>query len=323
MSVALVFPLAVLAFCVLLLAFTLAMSRRLDARFPPRGGFVEVDGVSQHYPERGPAEAPARATIVLLHGASGNEADLMLPLGDRLAARGYRVLSFDRPGLGWSDRPGLAEADTPAGQGRLLRGALERLGTGPVILVGHSLAGVLATHFALDHGEALAGLVLLAPVTHPWPGGGIDWYYRLAARPVVGRLFTHLLSLPFGLARLEASLAGVFAPQAVPADYAERTGVGLVLHPRRFRANARDVARLYEVVCEQAPRLSAIDVPTTIVTGDRDEIVLTQIHSYGSAGDIPGARLVVLPGVGHSPHWAAPDAVVDEIARVADLASTA
>ena len=317
MSVALAACLLALSAVAALVAFTLHMSRRLDARFPPRGGFVAVDGARLHYTELPPAGAPC-ATIVLLHGASGNEADLMLPLGERLAARGFRVLSFDRPGLGWSDRPGHAEADTPKGQGLLLRGALEQLGAGRIVLVGHSLAGVLATHFALDHAAALDGLVLLAPVTHPWPGGGIDWYYRLAARPIVGRLFTYLLSLPVGLARLEAALEGVFAPQAVPADYAERTGVGLVLHPRRFRANARDVARLYEVVCEQAPRLSSIRVPTTIVTGDRDSIVLTQIHSYGSAGEIPGARLVVLPGVGHSPHWAAPDAVVDEIVKVAE-----
>ena len=43
----------------------------------------------------------------------------------------------------------------------------------------------------------LAGLVLLAPATHPWPGG-VTWYYDLAARPVVGPLFSWTVALPVG-----------------------------------------------------------------------------------------------------------------------------
>ena len=63
--------------------------------------------------------------------------------------------------------------------------------------------------------------------------------------------------------------------------------------------------------------MKEIIAPTVIVTGDADTIVLTKIHSYGSARDIPGAQLVILPGVGHSPHWADPQAIVAAIENVA------
>ena len=60
-----------------------------------------------------------------------------------------------------------------------------------------------------------------------------------------------------------------------------------------------------------------IDAPTEIVTGDEDAIVVPAIHAYALARDIPGARLTVLSGVGHMPHWSAPEAVVAAIERVA------
>ena len=120
------------------------------------------------------------------------------------------------------------------------------------------------------------------------------------------------------LYRIDGGAAGVFAPRATPANYAQRTGLARVLLPAIFRANAQDVAAAYAAVTRQAPRLGDIRAPTEIVTGDSDQIVLTKVHSYGSARDIPGARLDVLPGVGHSPHWSEPGAVIDAIERVAE-----
>ena len=101
------------------------------------------------------------------------------------------------------------------------------------------------------------------------------------------------------------------------------TRVRLVLRPQTFRNNALDVAGIYDFVVRQAPRLPAITAPTTIVTGDHDGIVLTHIHSYGSAREIPGARLIVLPGTGHSPHWSNPEAVIDAVEDVADRGDAA
>ena len=301
--------------------YTAIMDRRIAAAYPPRGAFVEVPGGRLHYTEMTPAGAP-RQTVLLLHGASGNEADMMLALGDKLAAKGFRVIAMDRPGLGWSDRPDGRDDADPTRQARLIRAALDHLGVASVIVVGHSLAGMASCALALDDSDIVRGLVLVAPVTHPWPGGDVDAYYNIAAMPVIGEIFTQLVALPVGMALLDKGLAGVFAPQATPVDYVERVGLKRVFRTAIFRANAQDVTAAYAAVVKQAPRLREIKAPTVIVTGDSDSIVLTRIHSYGSARDIPGARLVVLPGVGHSPHWARPDAIVDAIEDVAARAAT-
>ena len=64
-------------------------------------------------------------------------------------------------------------------------------------------------------------------------------------------------------------------------------------------------------------RMGAITAPTVIVTGDRDGVVWTALHSFGSHRAVRGSTLTVLPGVGHSPHWADPDAIVAAVEDVA------
>ena len=299
-----------------LAAFTQWKSAEIAARFPPTGQFVDVDGGRLHYTQRA-AVGRERGTVVLIHGASGSQADMMIPLGDRLAALGFKVVAFDRPGHGWSDRPDGRRDASPARQAQLIRQGAEHLGIHQAIVVAHSLAGVLATNLAIEQLDFTAGLVLVAPVTHPWPGG-VALYYTLAATPVADEIFTRLLSLPIGLAAIPAGVDGVFAPNTPPPDYAEQTGVQLLLRPSEFMANSEDVNVLHDFVTRQAPRLHEIKAPTAIVTGDSDGVVLTHIHSDGSARDIPGATLKVLPGVGHSAHWVDPQAVVDAVAQVAD-----
>jgi pimeloyl-ACP methyl ester carboxylesterase len=311
-----------LVFILLLVAVALATSvlftqwevRQIEARYPPQGQFVDVEGGRIHLVDTKPDKNPV-GTVLLIHGASGNEADMRLPLAAGLTARGFRVISVDRPGYGWSARLGSADS-SPARQAILIRAAIEKIGVHDVIVVGHSLAGVMSINLALDHSPFARGLVLLAPVSHPWPGG-IAFYYTLTATPVIGPLVTNTIIMPLGLYALDTAIASVFAPQPTPENYRERAGIPLVLRPATFRANSQDIDVIKAFVTREAPRYGNITVPTAIVTGDQDTIVFTHIHSYGSARDIPGATLRVLPGVGHSPHWAQPQAVIDTIAEVA------
>lgn len=294
--------------------FSRLRAKSFERAFPPRGAFIDTAFGRLHVTRRDPAAA-SFATVVLIHGASGNQADMMAPLGDRLAARGFRVFAVDRPGHGYSARL-RADASSPAAQARAIRAGLEKLGVARAIVVGHSWAGSVACAFALDHADFADGIVLLAPVTHPWPRG-VRWYYRLAATPVAGWLFTRTLLVPAGLASLKGSLAGVFTPQAVPQGYAETIGAVLALRPRVFSANAQDIADLRGHLEMQAPRIPEIALPVAILSGDRDAVVLTERHSYGCAREIEGATLEMLAGVGHSPHWAAPETTVETIAALA------
>lgn len=289
------------------------LAGRVATAFAPHGRFALVDGTRMHFAVAGPAEAPA---VALIHGASGNSADMMTALAAPLVAAGFRVIAVDRPGHGWSERPAGAAGADPGRQAALIRGTLRAAGVERAIALGHSFGGAIATRLALDHPDAVAGLVLVAPVTHPWPGG-VAWYYSIAATPILGEAFVHLVAPLAVLARLEGGVASVFAPQRAPSGYVEATRVKLIARPATFRANAQDVAALRPHLVEQAKRLPGLAVPTAIVTGDRDAIVLTHVHSEGSARDIPGARLTVLPGVGHAPHHTHPEAVVAAVEEVA------
>jgi pimeloyl-ACP methyl ester carboxylesterase len=310
--------LAVLAgLALLLLAGALAtalIGRSVEARYPPNGRFVALEGGRLHYVEMAPEGAPD-GTVLLLHGASGSSGDPLAALGERLSRR-FRVIAVDRPGSGWSDRFG-AEASSPAVQGRIIRAALDRLGVERAVVVGHSWSGALATNLALDHAELVSGLVLLAPATHPWPGGAISWHYTLIGWPVVGRLMPLTLAVPVGRLFMERAVASVFAPQPAPADYVERARIPLALRPHTFLANAQDVAGFYEFVKVQAKRYGEIRAPTVVISGEADDIVWTHLHSRALEREVPGAKLILLPGVGHMPHYVATDLVLREIERLA------
>lgn len=292
---------------------TVVITFAVEARYPPVGRYVAVDGGRLHYIEHGRRDAPA--TVLLIHGASGNAADPMLALGERLS-RTMRVIAFDRPGHGRSDRIGGDAAHSPARQAAVLREGLAALGVGKAVVVGHSLGGSVALALALDHPDAVGGLALLSPVSHPWPGGAISWYYGPTTARVLGWIFTRTLTAPLGLAFLKPGENAVFAPQRPPPDYVDLARIPLVLRPETFTANAEDVANLFDFVTRQASRYGEIRLPTTIVSGSADKVVWTEIHSRGLEREIDGARLVVLPGVGHMPHFAEPDLVVAEIERL-------
>lgn len=302
------------ALAVGLFLFTNVQTRRIEARFPPIGDLVETGEGAVHLVERAP-EGPERGAVLLVHGASGNFADMSVALSDRLAALGFRVFAADRPGHGWSARLRGPDASSPAAQARMLRAALERRGVTQAIVVVHSLAGVLGLAMALDAPGFVRGLVLLAPVSHPWPGG-VSWYYTLAASRRLGPPFRHLVVMPAGLASMASGARSVFEPNPTPPDYIARTRLPLVLRPSQFKANAEDVADLEAHVAALSPRYAAIRAPTAIVTGDRDGVVYAHIHSAGCARDIPGATLTTLAGVGHSPHHSAPESVVAAILEV-------
>ena len=101
---------------------------------PPIGVFTDCDGVRLHYIERGDAAAPC---VVLFHGNGTMIQDLVLSgLVDHLA-HNYRVVCFDRPGFGYSDRP-RTRIWTPTTQASLFAKAFGQLGVRNPVVVGHS-----------------------------------------------------------------------------------------------------------------------------------------------------------------------------------------
>lgn len=282
----------------------------LERSYPARGKMIEVAGGALHVVDIGPRDAAGPA-IVLIHGASSNLESMRQPLGLRLAEN-HRVILIDRPGHGWSTRA-RTEDSTPEIQGRMIEEALEKLGVVNAVFVVHSWAGALGARIALDYPQRVAGLVMLAPVAYPWPGG-VGRYNRIISTPLIGPLLAYTITLPLGYFLADAGARSVFLPQTMPDGFIKDSATPLLLRPHEFMANAHDLVTLKEAVREQAPRYVGITAPVVVIAGDgADKTVSTSIHSRPFAATVPNAKLIVLPGVGHMVQQAAPELVIAEI----------
>ncbi|MGR3481556.1 alpha/beta fold hydrolase [Salipiger marinus] len=281
--------------------------------YPPEGRFLEVDGHRVHYVEKG-----SGPDLVLIHGASGNLRDWTYDAVDRLAPR-YRVIAFDRPGLGYT--PALsASGDSIFDQADLLVAAARQLGADRPIVVGQSYGGAVALAWAAEHPRHSAGLVLLGAASQTWEDS-LPAFYRLTGGPLAP-LANSAISALAPESRVQDAIREVFAPNPVPPGYAEHIGAELALRPATLRANARQRASLKAEIAALLPRYPALDLPVELIHGEADRIVGPQIHSVPTARAIPGARLTLLPDVGHMPQHVAPgvmDAAIDRVARRAGL----
>lgn len=296
--------------------FTAWKSHQIARQFPQHGELADVEGYrinALHIPA---PPNPTLPPIVIIHGASGNLRDQETAFRKLLEGRA-ELLFIDRPGHGYSERGG-PENDFPDGQAAAISRVMDLKGIGRAIIVGHSFGGAIAASFAVFHPEKTAGLLFLAPATHPWPGG-VDWYYKIAAAPWLGWWFTRLVSLPAGLVLMDGATKSVFSPNRRRDRYVEEGAPALVLRPENFRNNAIDVANLHDYVTRISPRYKEITAPTVIITGDSDPIVLEEIHSQGLARDIAGSELVMIHGLGHKPDYVVPDVAIAAIEKIAGM----
>lgn len=248
-----------------------------------------------------------------MHGTPGNMGDMAVALGARLAGKGFRVLAVDRPGNGWSDRVAGVAREKAA----KIRQAVESLGDREAIVVAHSLGAVTALALAVDSPGFVRGLVLIAPVTNPW-SGPVRWYYPLCANPVIGPALRRTVVLPLGFAFLRKAIAGLFAPSPPPPGFASSTRVTLALRPLTFRYHAEDVVRALATVTKLSPFYGGIRAPTEIVAGECDTTIPPDVHAKVCARAIPGARLTMLPNVGHAVHHVVPDLIVERVLALRD-----
>lgn len=304
-----------LGFTVLLAVFAAVTLWRAAAReaaaqaaHPPAGQFVEVNGTRVHYIDEG--DGPA---LVLIHGSSGNVNDWTFDMVGRLSDR-YRVIAFDRPGLGYTDRIG--RNATVAQQANLLADAAQAIGADAPLVIGHSYGGAIAVGWALERPENLSGLVVLAGATNPWEGG-VGTYYTLLSNPVIGPVMAALIVAWAPDDLVKRSIESVFAPQTAPDGYAAHFGAGLTLRRFSLFENALQRASLLPQIEAMVPRYPGVSVPTEILHGDADTTVGLQVHSIPLSNQIPDSNLVVMDGVGHMPQHSDPQALVDAIDRLA------
>lgn len=294
--------------------------RLARAEFPPDGQLVDVDGRTVHAVVMG-----SGPDLVLIHGASGSTRDMTFAFAPMLADR-YRVIVFDRPGLGYSDRVDdrfnaafAPRGESPAEQAALLQAAAAKLGADRPLVLGHSYGGAVALAWALNHPDNIAGLVSVGGVALPWPGD-LGPLYRYVGTPFGGAVLAPLLSAFVPDSYVENTIAEIFAPAPAPDGYGHHVAPALTLRRDTIRANARQVNHLRPFVVAMSAHYPTLSLPVELVHGDADTIVPIDIHARPVSRIIPGANLTEIPAAGHMPHHTHPEVVIAAIDRVAGRA---
>ncbi|MFO7856533.1 MAG: alpha/beta hydrolase [Paracoccaceae bacterium] len=289
----------------------------IERENPPRGKFVQVEGLRVHYVAMGPEDGPG---AVLIHGATGNLNDMTFDLAPRLAERGMRVIAFDRPGLGYTERPA-SEGWKPAVQARILRAAAERLGLERPVVAGHSWGAAVALAWAAAAPEATAGAVVISGATMPWREGGDTTFTPIVTSRPAAALGSALLQAFTLRDGGRGAAERIFRPQSPPEGYLDHLQAELILRTESFRANTEDIQKLNGALTEQAKAYPTLDVPVRILHGRADETTPPAVHAVRLAEMLPRAELSLFEGVGHMLHHARPKAVSDAVEALA--ASTA
>ncbi|MFT6674136.1 MAG: pimeloyl-ACP methyl ester carboxylesterase [Sulfitobacter sp.] len=293
-----------------------AQESSANAAHPPSGTLIDVSGVPVQYQTFG-----SGPDLILIHGASGNLRDFTLGFAQALSDR-YRVILFDRPGLGWTGRlpqmqgPWNPRAESPQQQAALLQGAADQIGVKNPIVLGHSYGGAVALAWALSRPKDTAALVMVSAVSEPWPGT-LGLLYQITGSAAGGALVIPMITAFVPESYVRSSINEIFAPQSAPQGYASHLGVDLTLRRESTRANAQQVTALRPHIVDMQKHYATLTMPVEIIHGTADTIVPPQIHAQVFVNDIPDGRLTLLPGQGHMPHHTAPEAVFDAIDRAA------
>jgi 3-oxoadipate enol-lactonase len=246
----------------------------------------------------GHIEAGRGEPLLFLHGIGG-EAESFRPQLDHFGAT-HRAIAWNMPG--YAGTPRLAATTIPALADAALR-LLDALRLDAVHLVGHSMGGMVAQELAATHPERLSSLTLSATsAAFGKPDGA--WQADFLAK------------------RLGPLDAGTSMAELAPSLVAELIGPGA--EPAAREAAIRSMARVPEATYRAAiaaligfdrrDALARIGVPTLLIAGEHDRTAPAETMRR-MASRIAGARLVVIPGVGHLANLEAPAAFNATLAR--------
>ncbi|MFZ2068258.1 MAG: alpha/beta hydrolase [Xanthobacteraceae bacterium] len=280
------------------------IAKRAERNNPPRGKFVEVNGVRLHYIERGDGEP-----LVLLHGNGSMIQDFVSSGLLEKAAHKYRVIVFDRPGFGFSDRPRLT-IWTPEAQAELIHKALRQIGISDAVVLGHSWGASVAIALALRAPALVSRLVLASGYYYPTVRG--DVLFSWQAIPVIGDILSYTLSPILARVMWPALMKKIFGPSVVPKKFAGFPKE-MALRPSQLRASAAESALMVPAAFASRKDYAALTMPVAIIAGEDDKLVDTDKQSARLHQDITQSTLRRVPGVGHMVHQSATDAVMAAI----------
>jgi pimeloyl-ACP methyl ester carboxylesterase len=252
---------------------------------------------------------------VLIHGnaVSGDDWDIS-GVAD-LLLRNHRVIIFDRPGFGYSERP-RGHLWTAAQQAELLHKALHQLRVEQPVVVGHSWGTIVALALAARHQAELAGLVLLS--------GYYFWTLRpdallvtAGALPVLGDVLRYTISPLLGWLQMPLLKWAMFSPARVPARFQAEYSTAMALRPSQIRATVMDGALMIPGALALRGDYKDLTLPVIIIAGDGDKIVFKR-RSEQLRDSIPGSVLQIVKGAGHMVHHLAARQVAQAVESVVE-----
>jgi len=306
-----------------LVLVTLALSKQAEIAHPMEGVLVNLDGTNMHVIKSAPRaddkqKEAAHDAMVLIHGASTSALDFKSNLLPELSDR-HTVLAIDRPGHGYSERSARPDMHHPSQQAGLILDTLAKLNIERPVLIGHSWAGsVVLAALLLNHPtvDPAAG-VLIAGESHPYESED-STPTKLALAPYFGPIFRYEYLTPVGRMAIEPTVESYFAPDRVPENYIDDTGLHLSLRPDTYLYNARDRSRLGEHLVDQSKLYPSLETPLLSIAASGDHVVPPSDHHDMLLEDVPTATAVAIEGAGHSPHHTRTDEVVEAIESFVD-----
>ena len=295
-------------------------------RPPWPGEVVHVRG-AELFVRRTPGPGTGGAPAVYVHGLGGsatNWTDLAHLLAGRLSGE-----ALDLPGFGRSG-PAPRQDYSLAGHARTVIGYLELRGGEPVHLLGNSLGGAVTVLVAALRPDLVRTLTLVSPAMPSLrPRQGSDVTLPLLMLPGLGRLVQRRLDTLPPERRARAVLDLCFGdPSVVPANrFAEaveevvrRRGVPWAMDA--FTASLRGIARSYAAPGARSlwRQAAQIQAPTLVVWGGRDKVVSAALAPR-TAATIPGARLLLLPRIGHVAQMEVPEVVARAVVALLEDAA--
>lgn len=295
------------------------LAKKAEHDNPAAGRFLDVNGVRLHYVERGSGEP-----LVLLHGNGSMIEDFESSGLIDLAAKNYRVIVFDRPGFGHSDRPRNVMW-TPDAQADLIKQALARLGVSSATVLGHSWGASVAVALALKYPDLVRGLVLASGYYYPTARPDVI-AMGAPALPVIGDILSHTLSPLISRAIWPLMMAKIFGPRSVPEKFGAFPKE-MALRPSQIRASAAESALMIPDAFKLRNQYPDLRMPVVIIAGEQDRLIDIDTQSARLHSDVPQSRFHRVAGNGHMIQQTATDQVMSAIREVAagptEIVSTA
>ena len=291
----------VLGVLVLLVGAYLALRRpdigfdSLEAKYANNASrYLDLpSGLHVHYRDQGNPRGPV---LVLVHGFSAS-LHTWEPWIQQLGGH-YRIITLDLPGHGLTRAPKDYKASTAACVD-VVADTTADLGVTSFVLAGNSMGGGVAWSFALRHPDRLKGLVLVdsAGWPHEQAGAKSPLVFKLLRYPVARAIMRDIDTSSL----IASGLKSAFVDQSLVTDPMVQRYVDL-----GRAAGHRDIllalqtSRVPMSPAQTTALLNTIKVPTLVMHGDQDALIPVE-DGRALAAAIPGAKLIIYPGVGHVP----------------------